>query len=77
MKNFVKLFSLLMVVLVLTGSAFAYLANDNAIARSSDLGKADGQAVYATHGKNVYWLTASIDEYENKPGNLSKVTYAR
>ncbi len=78
MKNFVKLFSVLMAALVLTGSAYAYLSTGSkANARTSQLGEKNGQAIYASHGKDVYWLTASIDEYENRPGNLTTVNYAK
>ena len=76
MKKFVKLFSCLIVAMVFTGSAVAYFSADKN-ERSSNLNAQGGQAVYATHGNNVYWLTASIDEYEDKPGNLTAVKYAQ
>ena len=74
MKNLVKLLSSVIIILVLTGSAYAYFSGTKKhVGTEAEASK----AVYATAGNNVYWLTASIDEYENQSGNITKVNYAK
>ena len=75
MKKLVKLFSCLLIISALTTSAYAFFSGEKP--GTAIFGKSkDGRTVYASHGKDVYWLTASIDEYENQPGNLTKVNYS-
>ena len=77
MKLIFKLLTCLTLTLMVTGGLYAYFSEKgDAIAAPFLLAPKESKAVFATHGKNVYWLTASIDEYENQPDSVVKVKYA-